>query len=146
MAAQDGAQEQDEQGSWLTLSEAAARSGLHKEALRAKAKRGQLQHRRNNRGEMLVLLPPDLLTPAQASAQGYAQAQVEQLAELARTLETELVETKAELDKVREVARLNVEAAERLAAAQIDAKEQVIAELKAMLAEARKPWWRRWRA
>src|SRR4051794_7201494 len=86
-----------EQGPWLTLSEAASRSGLHREALRARAKRGQLPSRRGNAGQVLVQLPPDLLNAAQGSAQGVAQAQVEQLAEVIHDLEHELGELRERL-------------------------------------------------
>jgi hypothetical protein len=154
-AAQGSAQAgqgEGEQGSWLTLSEAAERSGLHKEALRARAKRGQLQVRKNNRGELLILLPPELLSPAQGSALSVAQTQVEQLADLVRTLEGELADLKVELAEARAEARTakavaiaDVEAAKRVAEAEIAAKDALIAELKALLAEARKPWWRWWR-
>ena len=86
-----------EQGPWLTLSEAASRSGLHREALRARAKRGQLPSRRGNTGQVLVQLPPDLLNPAHGAAQGVAQAQVEQLAEVIHDLEHELGELRERL-------------------------------------------------
>ena len=149
------AQGEPDQGSWLTLSEAAARSGLHREALRARAKSGQLQHRRSNRGEMLVLLPPELLTLAQSPAQGLAhhaqasaqpdtqvahgtaqelaQAQVEQLVELLRDVEGELSEAKATIAALAE----QVKAAQAVAVAdvataraEVAAKEQVLAELR----------------
>lgn len=149
MAARDDAQ----LGSWLTLSEAAARSGLHKELLRARAKRGQLEARRNNRGEVLVMLPASLLMPAQGdgqdAAQGTVYAQVEQLAELVTSLEgelanvrLELVEARAEARTAKAVALADVEAAKRAAEEAIAAKESLVEELKALLAEMRKPWWR----
>lgn len=159
-------------GSWLTLSEAAERSGLHKEALRAKAKRGQLQARKNNRNETLVMLPPDMLRAAQGGAQGAAQAQVDQLVELVRSLEDELTgarasaaaemselrielaRTQARLGAAEDVARAGIEAARREAEAQIAAHEVINIELRRSLereqaradrleAEARRPWWRR---
>lgn len=150
----DDAQGEPEQGSWLTLSEAASRSGLHKEALRARAKRGQLQHRRSNRGEMLVLLPPELLTPAQGfahPAQGFAQpaaqaahgsapeqaqAQVEQLAELLRDAEGELAEAKviiATLKEQTESARAVAIADVATARAEIEAQGLVLVELRRTL-------------
>jgi hypothetical protein len=149
--AQDNAQAQGEQGSWLTLSEAAERSGLHKEALRARAKRGQLQTRKNNRGELLILLPPELLTPAQGLAQGdaqaVAQAQLEQLADLVRSLEGELLEARLELARTEgkiEAAQAVTTAEVAAVQAEVAAKDVVIGELKAMLTEARRPFWSRW--
>ena len=37
---------------WLTLSEAAQRSGLAREAIRTRARRGQITSRKGNRGEL----------------------------------------------------------------------------------------------
>jgi DNA-binding transcriptional MerR regulator len=107
---------------WFTLSEAAARSGLHQEALRARAKRGQIPARRGNRGQWLVQLQPEL-------AQGNTQGQGEQLAEVVRDLEEALAETRERLAR---------------AEARVEAKDVLVEELRAMLAETRKPWWRRW--
>src|SRR3954452_7850208 len=45
---------------WLTLSEAAGASGLDREAVRPRARRGLIPRRRDNRGQWLVQLPPDL--------------------------------------------------------------------------------------
>ena len=47
---------------WFGLSEAAQRSGLAREAIRARARRGQITSRKGNRGELLVQLPAELLT------------------------------------------------------------------------------------
>ncbi len=51
----------------------------------------------------------------------------------------EVVELRERLAKVE----ANAQAARDLATGQVAAKDEVIAELKAMLAEARRPWWRR---
>jgi hypothetical protein len=148
------AQGEGEQSSWLTLSEAAARSGLHKEALRARAKRGHLPCQRGNLGQLLVQLPAELLTPAQGKAQAaegaaqptaqapahpaqgdalaLAQAHVEQLVELLHERELELAELAA-----------RVEAAEGIAQAQVTAMRELVDELKAQLKEARRPWWQK---
>ena len=53
----------------------------------------------------------------------------------------------AEVVELRELlakAEANAQAARDLATGQVAAKDELIAELKAMLAEARRPWWRRW--
>ena len=47
---------------WFGLSEAAQRSGLAREAIRTRARRGQITSRKGNRGELLVQLPAELLT------------------------------------------------------------------------------------
>src|SRR5687768_12783831 len=83
----------------LFLSEAASRSGLHREALRARAKRGHLPSRRGNLGQVLVQLPPELLTSAQGVTQDSAQGRVEHLAEVVHDLEQELSEARERLAK-----------------------------------------------
>src|SRR4051812_31347273 len=115
-----------EQGPWMTLSEAASRSGLHREALRARAKRGQIPSRRGNASQVLVQLPPDLLNAAHGAAQGVAQAQVEQLAEVVHDLEGELGELRERLARVE---------AERDAAARTGEVEARL--LREALADAR---------
>src|SRR4051794_2702024 len=42
---------------WLTLNEAAERSGTNRETLRSRARRGLLNSRRGNTGQLLVQLP-----------------------------------------------------------------------------------------
>src|SRR3954447_21297983 len=115
-----------EQGPWLSLSEAASRSGLHREALRARAKRGQFPSRRGNAGQVLVQLPPDLLTGAQVSAQGVAQAQVEQLAEVIHGLEGELGELRERLAR----AEVERDAAVRTGEAEARLLREMLAELR----------------
>jgi hypothetical protein len=66
-----------------------------------------------------------------------ARAEVER--EAARAVAT------AEIAAAKTSAAAEVKAARETALAEVAAKDQVIAELKALLAEARRPWWRRWR-
>ena len=47
---------------WHSLTEAARLTGLDREAIRSRARRDLLPSRKNNRGELLVQLPADLLT------------------------------------------------------------------------------------
>lgn len=116
-----------EQGPWLTLSEAASRSGLHREALRARAKRGQLPSRRGNAGHLLVQLPPDLLNSAHGAAQGVAQAQVEQLAEVVHDLEGELGELRERLAR----AEAERDAAVRTGEVEVRLLRETLAEARA---------------
>jgi hypothetical protein len=143
---------------WLSLSEAASRSGLHREALRARAKRGHLPSRRGNLGQVLVQLPPELLTSAQGVTQDSAQGRVEHLAEVVHDLEQELSEARerlakaeAKVEAVTALAQVEVEAARRIAAAEVAAlrqqyvtevaaKDVLIGALRTLLADARKGW------
>jgi hypothetical protein len=45
---------------WLGLTEAAGLTGLDREALRSRARRGLLPSRKGNRGQLLVQVPADL--------------------------------------------------------------------------------------
>jgi hypothetical protein len=51
-----------EESPWLSLTEAAQRSGLSREAVRARARRGLVPSRKGNRGDTLVQLPAALLS------------------------------------------------------------------------------------
>jgi hypothetical protein len=132
--------------SWFTLSEAASRSGLHKEALRARAKRGHLPSRRGNLGQVLVQLPPDLLDPAHPSTHDGAHGQLEQLAELVRDLEQELSEVRERLVKAEAERDAAVRTGEKEACLlrEVLEREQVRADALAQeLRELQRPWWQR---
>ena len=47
---------------WLGLTEAARLTGLDREAIRSRTRRGQWPSRKNNRGELMVQIPIDLPT------------------------------------------------------------------------------------
>jgi hypothetical protein len=133
--------------SWLTLSEAASRSGLHKEALRARAKRGHLPSRRGNLGQVLVQLPPDLLDFAHSIAHDGAQAQLEHLADVVRDLEQELSEVRERLVKAEAERDASVRTAEMEARLlrEVLGREQARADgLAQELRELHRPWWGRW--
>jgi hypothetical protein len=164
---------------WANLTRTAQRLGWPRERLRSLARRGRLQTRRTNTGELLILLTPELVAQAQAApgpaprpthrpayrsnaadpeadleASPVADPWAGRMAELedcVAGLQVDLAKATAERDAARAVAVADVNAAKMVAEAEIAAakaeaaaKDQVIAELKAMLAEARRPWWRRW--
>jgi hypothetical protein len=148
---------------WLTLSEAAARSGRHIGALRSLVRRGRLPARKGNGGQWLVQLPDEPMAEPDAAsgsatgsaiglADGYAMAELTaEVAELREQLARAEVEREAaravataEIAAAKTSAAAEVKAARETALAEVAAKDQVIAELRAMLAEARRPWWRRW--
>jgi hypothetical protein len=122
---------------WLPLAEAAKRLGVTVDSLRKRANRGLLEHRKGNDGRITVLVgggetaasqwlaDPDELAEARAEAERWRALAEQRGIDLARAEE-------------------RAAAAERVAGAEVAAKDTLIAELKAMLAEARRPWWRRW--
>jgi hypothetical protein len=155
---------------WLNLSQAARRLGWPREKLRSLARRSRLEVRRTNTGELLVKLTPELLAQAGSpgSAPGLADGSAQRLTAVAGEgspwaehalarlaalevaqadaeaqvvlLKVELAQARAEREAARAVAMADVAAAQAEAAF----KDELIVELKAMLADARRPWWRRW--
>lgn len=124
----------------LSLVEAAARTGRKPEAIRAMVHRGRLKAVRGNDGRLLVELPAD---PAVA---GRPAGQEPDEAGQVAALEAELAGLREALSRALLAAgRAEAErdAAKATAAAEVAALRELVAELKAMLAEARRPWWRR---
>ena len=132
----------DQSPPWLPLGEAAQRLGITVDALRSKVRRGLVEHRKGNDGRIMVAV-----TGEAPPSQGLVDLD-------------ELAEARAEVERWRtlaeergiELARAEerVTATERVAAAEVAAKEELIQELRkisgslrAELAEARRPWWRR---
>ena len=140
-----------EEGPWLSLTEAAQRSGLAREAIRARARRNLIPSRKGNRSELLVQLPADLLAgDSQDTARPSADVVADLLAEVA-DLRERLARTETEREAARAVATAEVATAKATAVAEVAAKEELIQELRKMLGslraelvEARRPWWRRW--
>jgi hypothetical protein len=126
----------------LPLAEAAVRLGKSTEAVRSMVRRGRLSAVKGNDGRLLVAVPPELA--AADDRPGPGERPVDD--QLARLL-TERDEALLEADHLRELLRdAQVARAEARARreAEAAAKDELIAELKALLAEARRPWWRRW--
>jgi hypothetical protein len=144
-----------EEQPWLSLTEAARLTGLDREAIRSRARRGLVPNRKNNRGELLVQVPADLVTDPDrglaGSLTGDGRAMTEELAALRAAmadllaemtdLKTALARAEAAADTAKAVAIADVATAR----AEVEAQERYIQRLEAMLVEARKPWWRRWR-
>jgi hypothetical protein len=123
----------DQPAAWLPLAEGAKRLGVTVDSLRKKASRGLVEHRKGNDGRIMVLVGGETV-----ASQWLADPD-------------ELADARAETDRWRTLAEqrgIDLARAEEKAAAvetRLAAKDELIAELKALLAEARKPWWRRWR-
>src|SRR5690242_11880625 len=126
-------QSQEAEAPWLTLSDAAARTGKHIDALRAMARRGKLERRRGNRGEWLVRLPESLPQAdsgiALADDSGMAEALAELREEVAE-LRVALARAETQAEAAKAVAAAEVDAFRRQTAAELAAKEMVVAELR----------------
>jgi hypothetical protein len=125
---------------WLHVEEAAARLGLRPAALRTRIARGQHPHRKDNRGRLLVPVSAALAPPS-FDEDGHRQdEEVERLRQRVEELTVSLHEAQLALAKAEaagEIARAKAEA-------EVAAQRELVVELRAMLADARRPFWRRW--
>jgi hypothetical protein len=117
---------------WLTISEAAERSGRKIDAMRALVRRGRVPRRKGNNGAWLVQLPEALTQPDRDNALDPAldndlDTDLLLLREQVTELRLSLARTEGELATVRSVAEANAAAAERLLAE----RNATIAEVKA---------------
>ena len=150
-----------EEQPWLSLTEAAAVSGLAREAIRARVRRGLITARKGNRGELMVQLSAGLVAEVgQGEAAAMAGLVADPTAEVAE-LRQALARATAEVDTARAVAvagvdtakavaEARVEAARDAAAARVSAAKVEVAALReladrltAELARPRRPWWSR---
>ncbi len=121
---------------WLDLSEAAALTGLDREAVRSLAKRGLIPHRVDDRGRQLVRIPPGSVTADDRARSAASNAVLgeevaglrEELARASderaaaeRTAEGETARLREELDRAR------------------DRADRLEGELRAALDEVRRP-------
>ena len=117
---------------WLTISEAAERSGRKIDAMRALVRRGRVPRRKGNNGAWLVQLPGTLSQTDRDSAldpitDNGLDTDLLLLREQLTKLRFALVRTEGELTTVRSVAEANSAAAERL----LSERNGTIAELRA---------------
>lgn len=150
--------EQESERVWLPLNEAARRLNLSTEAVRARIRRGQIESRRGNDGRLTVLVDVQPESEQRSASPNSdetilrlraeideARADADHWRGLAEERGERAIRAEERAEAARAVATADVEAARRVAEAEIAAKQELIEELKAMLAEARRPWWRRWR-
>ena len=117
---------------WLTISEAAERSGRKIDAMRALVRRGRVPRRKGNNGAWLVQLPgtvsqtdrDSVLDPITDNA---LDTDLLLLREQLTKLRFALARTEGELTTVRAVSEANLTAAERL----LTERNGTIAELRA---------------
>ena len=134
---------------WLTLTEAAQRSGFPRETVRSRARRGLILSRKGNRGELLVQLTTVMTDPNH----GTTAAPTMVMTNLDHGTNAVVADLTAEVAELRErLATVTAEltAARTVAAAEVAAKAEIIDELRRQLEherqqliELRRPWWRR---
>jgi hypothetical protein len=141
---------------WLTLAEAAERSGRHIDAIRTMARRGKLERRKGNAGQWLVKLPPDaLLTAPDRGGDAASDTRADAgLAEVVAELKEEVTELRVALARSEAghnaaLAQVRAEGETRAAKAEaeLEAARTMLGQersrtdrLEAALAEARRPW------
>lgn len=79
-----------------------------------------------------------------AEAEAGLRAELGRAREEASGYRAALARVEAKAEAVVTVAKGEIEAAKRIAAAEVAARDAVIEELRAELARLRLPWWRRW--
>lgn len=135
---------------WHSLTEAAAMTGVDREALRSRARRGLIPSRKNNRGELLVQVPTDLLTAPDQDVTAVTTDRDRGLTERLTDRVTAL--TEAQTDLLTEIADLRtalaraeteVEAAKRIGVAEVEAARGYAQQLEALIVDLRRPWWRK---
>ncbi len=141
----------DEDGRiWLPLHDAAVKLGKSSDAVRSMIRRGRLSTRKANDGRLLVAVP----TAVDQSGDGLATAEGGRAAAFGQADDGQTTaELQQEITEIRErLARAEeqVEAARAIAAADVAAAKaeavalrELVDELKAQLADARRSWWRR---
>lgn len=115
----------------VTVGEAAERLGKSVDSVRSLIRRGRLTARRGNSGQLLVTLHPDAAVGTAVTGES-GDSRDEALAVMRD--EAEHWRREAEEARVR-AARAEGEAS---------AQRELVAELKGLLEEARRPFWRRW--
>ncbi len=142
----------DEDGRiWLPLHNAAIKLGKSSDAVRSMIRRGRLSTRKANDGRLLVAVPTandqpggGLTTADDGRATVFSQADDGQTtAELQHEI-TEIREQLARAEERAEAARAIAAADVATAKAEAVALRELVDELKAQLADARRPWWRQW--
>lgn len=130
----------DEPDEWVTLAEASPRLGRTVDSLRKAVRRGQIEARKGNDGLVRVRLAasqePDATEPKTSQ-----RLDIETL-----LLREELVEASRRADRAEgELGGMREALAEARQglAKERERADRLEGELRAMLAETRRPWWRR---
>lgn len=129
----------DEAAPWVTLSEAASRTGRHIDGVRSLVRRRKLPARKNNAGQWMVQLPPEAMAQPDLAHDTGIDAAIGELRAEVTELREALAEAKADARTAHGIADSRVDAVR----AEVVAKDELIAELRKMLDDARRPWWRK---
>ena len=145
---------QDEDGQWLSVSAAARRLGMSRQALQQRIRRGTIDCRRNNRGDPQVFVSnASTLACVATIAADLQQAAPEPVGQLSLNDVRQLLGEQSErMERQHAAALATLERAhrestqllvERVDAAEVRA-EAVSEQLGDLLDRLSRPWWSRW--
>ena len=128
---------------WLSLSEAAAMTGLDPEAIRSRARRGLIPHRTDGQGRWLVQIPPGSVTGDARARSAVSNAVLGEavtglLAEVVG-LREELARAEAGRDAAERVAEIETALLREELGQARDRADRLEGELRAVLAEQAGP-------
>jgi hypothetical protein len=124
----------------VSVAEAARRLGRTVDGVRGLVRRGKLTAKRGNDGKLLIVLPTGGdESDDEAGALALLRDQLEEIRDQLENWRLAAEEARLALAK----AEGERDAAQAVALAKEQAAERLIAELRAQLAEARRPWWAR---
>jgi hypothetical protein len=136
----------------LTYRQLAERLGITPDSARSKARRRRWNVTLDNQGVARVRVPLDALPVDQGADPERSPAaprmhpghdELRRAQERIASLEVELIEAKAAAEAAERRAEVEIAAERRVAAAEVAAKAALVDELRALLAETRRPWWRK---
>jgi hypothetical protein len=133
------------EGEWLTISAAARRLGVTPRAIRSRIDRGTLRWKpAGNSGRVVWIASQGALSgPARGEWEVGPEVEVELLREELADLRVELARAEERAAGADRRAEAEIAAERRAAGAEVAAKAALVDELRALLAELRRPWWRR---
>ena len=124
----------------VSVAEAARRLGRTVDGVRGLVRRGKLNAKRGNDGKLLIVLPTGGdEADDEAGALALLRDQLEEIRDQLENWRLAAEEARLALAK----AEGGRDAAQAVALAKEQAAERLIAELRAQLTEARRPWWAR---
>ena len=146
----DRAEAADSSASFMTIAQAAPRLGLTPAGVRSRVRRGLVRTQRANDGRLLIEVPADAGLRREPSHEPIhddddeLQAEIDHLRRELEAARLGMVKAEGERDTAVATAAAKVEAAERIIADLIQQRDRLADQLQVMIAEARRPWWRRW--
>jgi hypothetical protein len=138
----------DSSTSFLTIAQAAPRLGLTPAGVRSRVRRGLVRTQRANDGRLLIEVPADAEFRHEPihDDDDELQAEIDHLRRELEAARLGMVKAEGERDTAVATAAARVEAAERIIADLTQQRDRLADQLQAMVADARRPFWKKWMA